>query len=69
MAGEMVMRSITLTRDEDQAMREIAHKAGVNVGEVIRAAVAGRIADWEANNSDALLNSDLKAIGRGNTGR
>jgi hypothetical protein len=37
MAGELVLRSLRLTKDEDQELRRLAWEAKVPIGELIRA--------------------------------
>jgi hypothetical protein len=69
MAGELVMRSLRLTKDEDQELRRLAWEAKVPIGELIRAAVASRVGDWEADTTDGLLEADLAAIQRSTSGR
>ncbi|MCS4089208.1 hypothetical protein FHT76_000797 [Rhizobium sp. BK176] len=69
MLDELVLRSVKLTRSEDLAIREFAHKTGIRVGELIRAAVASRIGEWEASGSDTLLDDDLAAVTSATPGR
>lgn len=69
MVSELVMRSLRLTKDEDQELRRLDWEAKAQIGEMIRAAVASRIGDWEADTTGSLLVADLAAIQGSISGR
>lgn len=62
MAGELVLRSLRLTKAEDLELRKMAWEAKVSIGDLVRAAVASRIDEWEKDKTDGVLKADLAAI-------
>ena len=56
---DLVMRSINLTREQDDALREFSYRYKVSRNDVIRAAVAAKLTEWEAG-TDADFMRDLQ---------
>jgi hypothetical protein len=60
MNEDIVMRSIFLTMDENNALREFARETGCSVNDLIRAAVASKLLEWRTDTTT--LMSDLRRV-------
>jgi predicted transcriptional regulator len=66
MSGEMVMRSVYLPPDVDAALRVFAREKNLKKEDVIRAAIASKLEEWEAT-GDRVLDQDLTLGSRSRT--
>lgn len=56
---DLVMRSVNLLRSQDDALREMAYLRRVSKNDIIRAAIACKMREWDSGTNDAFL-KDLK---------
>lgn len=61
---DLVMRSVFLRVQDDNALRQLAHEKRVSKNELIRSAVAAKLQEWRAENSAAALDHDLELARR-----
>lgn len=55
-----IMRSVYLDRRTDAILRQIAFQANVTKSALIRAAIAAKVAEWEADPSAALRDANAR---------
>lgn len=54
--NDLVMRSVNLPRWQDDALREMAYKRRVSKNDIVRAAIACKMKEWEQGNASTFLN-------------
>lgn len=65
MEDEMVMRSIYLRLSDDGRLRQIAHEMHLTKSDLIRTAVALKLAEWEGAGGQDAIRRDLAAANGG----
>lgn len=63
----MIRRQIQLTKQQDDALREMAETRGVSIAEIVRQSVARYVVDHGAKNDDRLTRA-MELIGKFSTG-
>lgn len=67
MADEMVMRSVYLRPSDDARLRELAYRLNVTKSDLIRSAIALKLADWHQMDDDDSIQQEVKS-GKRQTG-
>ncbi len=56
----MVLRTVYLTERMDNELRELAHRHRRSKNELVRAAIANRLIDWQRQNTDSKIAADAQ---------
>jgi predicted transcriptional regulator len=58
----MVLRTVYLPERMDNQLRELAHRHRRSKNELVRAAIANRLIDWQKQNTDAKIDADAQLV-------